>query len=600
VYAALLLALPLAAYFPAYDAGFYSDDVSLVVQNERLRTAHGLEEIWSDVRGTDHLYYPLTFTTYWVDYQLWGTNPAGYHTANILLHALNSLLVWVLFRRLRIPGAWFAGAVFALHPVHVESVAWVTERRNTLSAFFYLLAFLAYLAYRPNGGSAFGGGGTAARARPLPDAAPDAAPDNAPRTATRRRCAYIASLIFFAAALLSKTATLTLPAAVLVVAWWKRGRLSKSDWVPLLPFFAAAVALSLWTAGLENALVERGGPGWGEYSLVDRFAIAGRAVWFYLGKVLYPVGLSFVYPQWSIGANGWVPYLYPLGVIALSAILLAARRRVGRAPASAWLFFVGTLSPVLGFIDFFYMMLSFVADRFLYLPSLGIIALAAGCAASGYTRLGTAARRLALALAVVLLAALAAGTVWRSSRFENAERLYGDVLANHPDSWAGHYGLGVVLAATGRPADALPHLETAARTKTNFPSIRGYLGVVYAQLARQEEALRSFHEALDQNPNDPEIRTNLGVALVNAGRYEEAIDEYRKALAVVPGYAPALRNLSRILLHRIDALSASGNRAAAAELARSSRALALSVGIGAGGLVADIDRRLEALSTPSE
>jgi protein O-mannosyl-transferase len=589
--AALLVILPLAAYLPAYDAGFYSDDVSQIVHNERLRTARGLGEIWTDVGGTDNLYYPLTFTTYWIDYRLWGMNPAGYHTPNIILHALNSLLVWLVFRRIGIPGGWFAGAIFALHPVHVESVAWVTERRNTLSAFFYLLSILAYLRYRRIGadGSGAAGGGTGA-------AVPAAADGRQFRGS--RRGAYLAAFVCFAAALLSKTATLSLPAVILLVIWWKEGRLAPKDWLPLLPFFVIGIVLSLWTAGLERTLIERGGSGWGDYTLADRLIIAGRAVWFYLGKLLYPAALSFIYPQWPVGAHGWALYLYPLGVIALAGLLVGAGRRIGRGPAAAWLFFVGTLLPVLGLVNFFYMMLSFVADRFLYLPSLGIIALVTGYAAAGYQRRGIPARRIELAIAVAVLTVLAALTWQRSSCFENAQKLYGDVLAKHPDSWAGHYSLGVVLAASERPADALPHLEAAAGLKNNFPSIRGYLGVVYAQLGRYEDALRSFREALGQNPNDAEIRTNLGVALVNIGSYDAAIEEYTKALSVSPGYAPALRNLSRVVLYRIDEMAAAGDNAAALEFARESRALALSV--GARSLASDIDQRIRGLPVPPE
>ena len=586
---ALLLALlPLVAYLPAYRGGFYSDDISLVVQNQRLRTAQGLGEIWTDLRGTDDLYYPLTFTTYWVDYHLWGTNPAGYHTINILLHALNSVLVCLVFRRLRIPGAWVAGAVFALHPVHVESVAWVTERRNTLSGFFYLLSLLAYARYKPIGGfHARGSGG---------------GPGTGPREGTNRRphgssgiSAYLAAVVFFAAALLSKTATLTLPAAILLIVWWKNGRLERRDWLPLIPFFVIAIALSLRTTVLEGSLIERGGPGWGDYTGAGRLLIAGRAVWFYLGKLVFPADLSFVYPQWPIDTRDWTQYLYPLGVMTVLVVLLAARHRIGRGPTAGWLFFVGTLLPVLGLVDYFYMMLSFVADRFLYLPSLGIIAVAVGYAAAGYRRAAVPARRAALVVTVVVLSALGVGTWRRSACFETAETLYGDVLAKHPDSWAGHYSLGIVCAASGRPAEALPHLERAARLKTNFPSIQGHLGVVYSQLGRHEEALRSFREALDRNPNDVEIRTNFGVALVSVGRYDEAITEYERALAVSPRYVPALRNLSRIVLFRIDEIANMGDAAGALEFAR--RMSARVRAAGAHELAAQIDDRARTIGS---
>jgi Flp pilus assembly protein TadD len=398
--------------------------------------------------------------------------------------------------------------------------------------------------------------------------------------------------------LLSKTFTLSLPAALLVVTWWKNGRLERRDWLPLVPFFVLGIGLSLWTAGLERTLIEQGGPGWGAYASADRLLIAGRAVWFYLGKLLFPVDLSFVYPQWTIDADAWGQYLYPIAVIVVVAAIYAARRRLGRAPVAGLLFFIGTLLPVLGFVDYFYMMMSFVADRFLYLPSLGIIALFAGYSAVGLRRALPRARWVRPVAVAAVLVALGLGTWQRSSCYESAETLYRDVLVKHSDSWAGHYSLGSVLAAAGRPDEALPHLETAARLKTNFPSIRGYLAVVYSQLGRHDEALRLFHQALDQNPNDVEIRTNLGVALVNIGKYDDAIELYGKALEIEPGYAPALRNLTRIVLYRLDTLLAAGDAGAANEFARETRARSLSV--GAHDLAAEIDRRLRTRPAPAE
>ena len=584
--AILLVLLPLVAYLPAYDAGFYSDDQTVVLQNERLRTAEGLAGIWTDLHGTDGVYYPLTFTTYWVDYQLWGTNPSGYHAANIILHALNSLLVWIVFQRLRLPGAWFAAAVFALHPANVESVAWVTERRNTLSTLFYLLSTLAYLRFRPLGPPPPGTSQLAAGPRN----------PGSPSLARGSRAAYAASLALFLAALLSKTFTLSLPAALLVVTWWKKGRLGRRDWLPLIPFFLLGIALSLWTAGLERALIARGGPGWGEYAPAERLIIAGRAVWFYLGKLLLPTNLSFVYPQWTIDPTAWTQYLYPAAAVAIVLALYSGRRSIGRAPASGFLFFFGTLVPVLGFVDYFYMTLSFVADRFLYLPGLGIIALVTGYATTGLRRAFPGARWVPIAVGASVLAVLATGTVRRSVCFETPETLYSDVLAEHPDSWVGHFVLGTDFLVSRRPADALPHLEEALRLKSNYPSIRGYLGVAYSQLGRHEDSFRHFQDALARNPNDAEIHTNFGVALVNVGRYDEAIEEYAAALRIKPGYAPALRNLTRIVLHRFEMLLQEGRPEEAAAFAR--RARELSRAIGADLLAAQIEERVRRL-TPS-
>ena len=362
--AALLFVITFLPYIPAYHAGFYSDDMDNIVNNERLRTSEGLGQIWTDLRGTADIYYPLTFTTNWIEYQVWGLDPRGYHVDNVILHAVNAILVWLVLRRLGVPGAWVAGAVFGLHPAHVESVAWATERRNLLSGLFYLLSIFAYLGFRPIGGRRDG-------------------KTTADAPGSRSRLSYALSLVFFLAAMLSKTSALTLPAAILLLTWWKHHRLTWRDARPLIPFFAAALGLSLLTIGLERQLVRAGGPGWGTFSLLDRFLIAGRAVWFYLAKALFPVKLSFIYPRWTIDAHSWPQYVYTMSAIALAIVLFAARRRIGRAPLVAYLFFCGTLFPVLGFFNFFYMMMSFVADRFLYLPSLGVIALLVGGAASG-------------------------------------------------------------------------------------------------------------------------------------------------------------------------------------------------------------------------
>jgi Tfp pilus assembly protein PilF len=577
--AGLLLVVVCLAYFPAYRGGFYADDEGLLVRNERLHTPGGLGEMWSDLHGTDGLYYPLTFSTYWVEYQLWGLNPLGYHIDNILLHAINAILLWVVFRRFRLPGAWFAAAVFALHPVHVESVAWVTERRNTLSTLFYLLSLLAYLNFRPLTGARSKTEGRAVESR-------------------RAWLMYAASLLFFLAALLSKTFTLTLPAAILLLVWWKRGRLLWGDVRPLLPFFALGLAVSLLTVGLEKSLVQAGGPGWGSYSILDRTLIAARAVWFYLGTVLFPVGLSFHYPQWVIDARVWWQHLYVAAGIALIVVLFALRRRIGRGPVTALLFFVGTLVPVLGFINYFYMMYAFVADRFLYLPSLSIIALVAAGCTIGVKRLGPGVTRAAPAICVIVLAVLGAAVWQRSEAYKTPETLYRDVLVKYPDSWLGHHSLGCVLGATSRPQEAVPHFETAIRLNPNFPAIRGYLGVVYSQLGRFDDAIPMYTEALKQNPNDEVIRTNLGFTYVNLGEFEKGIKEYEKALQINPEYAPALKNLTQIVLYRIDSLFKAGQAEDAREFASEARALA--VGLGAQPLVGQIDERVRRYETPQQ
>ncbi|HSV13511.1 MAG TPA: hypothetical protein VLI90_04585, partial [Tepidisphaeraceae bacterium] len=346
--ALLLLAITLIAYIPIFRAGFVWDDDSYVEQNATLRTLDGLYEIWTNWHATPQ-YYPLVHTSFWVEYHLWGaTSALGYHIDNVLLHALSAILIWRLLNRLNVPGALLAAAIFAVHPVHVESVGWITERKNVLSLVFYLLALRSYL--RSTGSEPV-----------LRD--------------------YAFSLLFFLLALLSKTVTATLPAAILLIFWWKRGRIRVRAVTPLLPFFVLAAVCGSITGYLERTQVGARGPEWAALTPLHRVLIASRAVWFYAGKLLVPWRLTFIYPRWSIDPRDPLQWLYLVALIAVIAGLWLRRRRLGRGPLVAVLFFIGTLTPALGFVNVYPMRYSFVADHFQYHASIGLIALAAACIA---------------------------------------------------------------------------------------------------------------------------------------------------------------------------------------------------------------------------
>src|SRR5437870_3711674 len=338
-----LVLLVVATYLPALRAGFIWDDDAYVTANATLRSFDGLRRIWLEP-GAVPQYYPLTFTSLWLDYHLWGLHPLGYHLVNVLLHAANAILVWLVGRRLALPGAWFAAAVFAVHPVHVESVAWVTERKNVLSGALYLAAFLAYL-----------------------------------RAAGGARGAYGLALGLFVGALLAKTVTCTLPVVLLLVLWWRNGRV---DVAPLLPFFVLGAAAGFVTAWTEGHHVGATGELW-RLSLPDRCLIAGRALWFYAAKLAWPHPLAFIYARWHVDAAVWWQYLFPLAAAATVAALHLARGRIGSGPLVAALCYVATLAPAPGFVNVYPMRYSFVADHFHYLASLPPIALAA----AGATRL---------------------------------------------------------------------------------------------------------------------------------------------------------------------------------------------------------------------
>ena len=333
----LLLAV-MAAYYPAWHGGMLWDDDGHITRSD-LRSAAGLGRIWFDLKATQQ-YYPVVHSVFWLQHRLWGDDMLGYHLVNIILHGLSAFLIAVILQRLSVPGAWLAAVIFALHPVHVESVAWVTELKNTLSGVLYLSAMLVYLRF-----------------------------DQA-----RKRHLYAGALALFVLALLSKTVTATLPAALLVIFWWRRGRLEwRRDVRPLVPFFVIGAAGGLLTAYVERTLIGAQGAEF-QFTIVERCLIAGRAIWFYLGKLFLPINLMFIYPRWQVSQAVWWQYLYPAGVLVLLAALWRMRKR-SRAPLAAMLLFCGTLFPVLGFFNVFPFRFSFVADHFQYLASMAVIAL---------------------------------------------------------------------------------------------------------------------------------------------------------------------------------------------------------------------------------
>ena len=296
--AALLFCATLFAYWPALQGDLLWDDTAHLTQPE-LQSLHGLGRIWFDL-GSTQQYYPLLHSAFWIEHRIWGDALLGYHLTNITLHALSAFLVVMIVRRLSLPGAWLAGFVFALHPVCVEAVAWISEQKSTLSGVFYLASALTYLRFDE----------------------------------TRRRPHYVLAFGLFLLALLTKTVTATLPAALLVVLWWQRGRLAwRRDVLPLVTWTALGASAGLFTAWVEKTYVGARGNDFA-LSFLDRFLVAGRAIWFYAGKVVWPANLIFSYPRWKIDPQVWWQYLFPAGVVALVVVLcLLARRSRGRWPA---------------------------------------------------------------------------------------------------------------------------------------------------------------------------------------------------------------------------------------------------------------------------
>ncbi len=520
VLAALLLVLAVvAAYAPALRAGFVWDDDAYVVEEETLREEGGLRRIWFEPGATPQ-YYPLVFTSFWVESRLFGLDPFGYHLTNVLLHGLSAVLLWILLVRLRIPGAFAAAAVFALHPVHVESVAWITERKNVLSGVFYLLALHAWLRFDP-----------------LEEDRPASPPD------LRRYGALGLSFACFALALFAKTVTCSLPAAILLLVWWRRGRVAWADALPLVPFFALGALLARTTARLEAELV---GGGMFDLGLTgpDRIVLAGRAAWFYLGKLLWPAELVFIYPRWVVDAEALWQWVFPLAALAALAALWALRERIGRGPLVAALFFGGTLVPALGFVDVFPMTYSFVADHFQYLASLGPIVLLAALGRRALARFG----RPAVAAVTALLLALLAGLTWRQTHaYHDLETLWRDVLAKNDDAAMAHINLGNLLSDREQYEEAIEHyravFEVDPPERDTFVRARAHynIGNQLVALARTEEAEREYDAALAIEPRYVNAYYGRGHARMTLGRYEEALADFETTLRLDPSHPNALQ-----------------------------------------------------------
>ena len=500
-----------ACYYPAMQNGYIWDDDSYVTQNVTLRSAHGLYRMWFELRAIPQ-YYPLVHTMYWLEYHIWGLNPFGYHLVNIFLHAVNALLLWYLLRKLSVPGSWLAAALFALHPVHVESVAWITERKNVLSAFFYFLSLIAYI-----------------RAAGL--AQPISVSGVAKETNYFRF--YLLSLLLFIAALLSKTVTCSLPAVILLITWWKRGRLTAQDITPLAPFFIIGAGLGLQTAWLEEYGVGAQGDEF-SYSIAERFQIAGRAFWFYLEKLFLPWPLAFFYQRWVVGVQVWWQYIFPASAIAGLASLVLLHKKIGRGAATAMLFFAGTLFPALGFFNVLPMRFSFVADHFQYLASIGPLVLFAAALQWSFSKSPARLKAIEAVIVSAVLIILGALTWQQSKIYKNEETLWLDTLVKNPSSWVAHMNLGKAVFDQGRTDEAIQCFQDALYIKPDIPMTLCNLGAALIKKGDYEQALLHLKEAVRLYPDYAEAYFNLGAAAALTHKENEAVEYFMQSLKLRP------------------------------------------------------------------
>lgn len=514
--ACLLVLLAILAYLPALDAGFIIDDTLYVTDDARMETLGGLGRIWTEVVGPQykHQYYPMTSTAFWVQHQFWSDDPFGYHLVNVLLHAANAVLFWLVLGRLAMPGAWIAAAIFAVHPVHVQSVAWVAELKNTLSAMFFLASALVYVGWFRDG--------------------------------PRKWAGYALGMVLFVAALLSKSATCLLPAALLVVLWWTRRRLQRRDLVALAPLVAVGLSFVAVTVYLEAVHGGAAGSGFSQ-SALERGLVAGRMLWFYTGKIVWPAELIFIYPRWVIDAAAWWQYLFPVSAIGVLAALWWQRARIGRGPFAAVAFFFLAVVPM-AFVNVAFTRLSWVSDHWQYWASMGLIALAAGTAATHRGRWLPVA-------ATAVIGVLAVLTWDRCLVYGSSERLWRDTVTRNPDAWLAHNNLANALQLQDRFDEAEAGYREAIRLNPDFMKAHYNLANALQARGRLDEAVVHFDRAVRLDPEYADAHYNFGNALRLAGDLDEAIERYREALRLDPDFHEARHNLRMAVALRHAAVS---------------------------------------------
>jgi Flp pilus assembly protein TadD len=536
---ALLMCAVASAYAPMLANGWVWDDDTSITVNPVIQGRGGLARIWTMGQNAD--YWPVTGTAFWAEWHLWRMAPAGYHAVSLALQIGAALLLWRILVRLAIPGAFFGALLFAVHPVNVESVAWIAQQKNLLALVFALVSVRCYLD----------------------------------STGLRSR-AWWCSFLAFALAMLGKGSVAILPLLGGVLLPGAPNQSPRGDtrapfrvrrlldrWLPLLPFFLLAAALTVVNVVLQHR---------GELepirnaSFVVRLLGAGTAVWFYLGKALYPIHLSFVYPQWPIDSmqlRWWQPLI---AVIGWSILLQGACKfavslnSLGASPRTlqtvfafrrAWLYYLICLIPVLGFVDVYFMKYSLVADHYQQMALIGAAVLVASTLST--LRPGWPAASAAPTLFLSVTAAILGVLTYRHCRvYRDAETLYRATLAGNPSAWMAWNNLGNLQADRGQPAEAIASFREAVRANPKNADAENNLGFELARVGDREHAVVHLTRAIKLRSAYPEAENNLALALHDLGRAREAIGHAQRAVALRPTYAEARNTLGQLLAEQGD------------------------------------------------
>jgi len=530
----LIAGVAFLSYWPAIQGGFLLDDDLLVTDNSLVKAPDGLYRMWFTREPVD--YWPVTNSAFWLQWRQWGMNPTGYHVTNLLLHVGSCLLVWLLLKRLAIPGGCLAALLFAVHPMNVESVAWIAELKNVLSMLFFLLSLVWYV----NALSCAPQGAANLRSRKWEE-------EREHQPIWNRW--YWLSLLAFTLAMLSKGSVAILPLLLLLIVWWQGGRITLRDIWPTVPFFIVAAGLTWVNIWFQQR-------DWGEtirqITPIQRLLGAGAVIWFYLYKAILPIHLAFVYPQWKIDAANVLWWLPLLAAEAVTAWLLytcwsSPQKNWARHLLFAWIAFVVALLPVLGFVDIGFMKLSLVADHFAYVALVAVVALAAAGWAVWRRQMAQVGRNAMMVPAIAVVVAGGFLTWQRSHSYQSAMGFYQGIVAENPESWMAQTNLGVELSKVGNSSAAIERYKTSLSINPDNAETYNCLGVELVKQGQLEKGIQFYRTALNFEHNFPEIRFNLAKALSQLGRTQDAIKEYEVVIRLRPTYPDALNNLGNEL-----------------------------------------------------
>jgi len=515
----ILLLAVIATYSPFWWAGYIWDDDIVVTANPIIVGPLGLKEIWTTSAAD---ICPLTLTTFWLEHALWGLAPLPYHLVNVVMHAASAVLLWRILQNLQVPGAWLGAALWALHPVQVESVAWISEMKNTESGLFFLLSILYFVHWL----------------------------NKRDRDRNNRTVGLYALSLFFAVlAMSSKSSTVILPVILCLFVWWKESRRHWRSLIMVAPFFLVSVIAAVASIVTQRLLLANANDSQWTATWAARLASAGNATWFYLWKLLWPYPLIAIYPRWEIDPDQWTSYLPLMAMVMISLILWFYRASWSRPYFLSLGFFLAALLPVLGLVNMSFLHYSQVADHFQYLASMGPLALAGAGLFSLADRIIPRPKWFASILGMGMLLTLGLVSWQRAWVFQNEEALWTDTLLKNPNCWLGYNNLGWALFNQGRVDQAIDLFRKSLAINPAYAEAHNNLGAALSTESRQTEAMAEYREAFRIKPDYAQAHYNLGVSLDATKQVKEAVSEYQKAVEIRPDYAEAHYNLANSLVN---------------------------------------------------